>query len=457
MRPFTLKVLAYSCSPTALHPLLKKLEASEIGLRLARGIFWSIGGATISRALMLLAMMLVARFLGKTEYGELGMIQSTVGMFGVFAGFGLGMTATKHVAEYRRKDPERAGRIIAMAWIVAAVTGGVMALAIVVFAPWLTANMINAPHLTNTLQISALFLFFSALNGAQTGALSGFEAFKTIAKVNLAVGFLSFPVLIMGAYLGGVQGAVWALIINVLCNWLLNHIALRRQAAYYHVPLKFRFWQKEIPLLWNFSLPAVLAGSLVAPVNWLCASLLVNQPNGYGEMGIFSAADQLCLLVSFIPGLLGGVVLPMMSNQLGENNKRESTQLLWLSIRVNVFIVIPIIIVLSALSPLIMRLYGESFRNSWPVLVIMLLGTGLSAVITGVGQIIAASSRMWVGFAMNAAWASVFLGGTYFLINNGAMGMALARGIAYFFHLIWVSIFAFFTLKPFIPQKGKAV
>ena len=119
MRPFPLKVLAYSCSPTALHPLLKKLEASEIGLRLARGIFWSIGGATISRALMLLAMMLVARFLGKTEYGELGMIQSTVGMFGVFAGFGLGMTATKHVAEYRRKDPERAGRIIAMAWIVA--------------------------------------------------------------------------------------------------------------------------------------------------------------------------------------------------------------------------------------------------------------------------------------------------------------------------------------------------
>jgi len=36
--------------------------------------------------------------LGTVGFGELGVIQSTVGMFGVFAGLGLGMTATKYVA-----------------------------------------------------------------------------------------------------------------------------------------------------------------------------------------------------------------------------------------------------------------------------------------------------------------------------------------------------------------------
>ena len=73
-----------------------------MGYRLARGVFWSMAGAVISRGLMLAAWVLVARMLGKTGYGELGMIQSTVGMFGVFAGFGLGLSATKHVAEFRR-------------------------------------------------------------------------------------------------------------------------------------------------------------------------------------------------------------------------------------------------------------------------------------------------------------------------------------------------------------------
>ena len=52
------------------------------------------------------------------------MIQSTVGMFGVFAGFGLGLTATKHVAEFRQSDPERDGLIIGLSALIAIGTGG---------------------------------------------------------------------------------------------------------------------------------------------------------------------------------------------------------------------------------------------------------------------------------------------------------------------------------------------
>ena len=75
--------------PSTLRPTLDRIEASEIGSRFAKGTIWSMAGAVISRGLMLIASIFVARMLGKTGFGELGMIQSTVGMFGVFAGFGL--------------------------------------------------------------------------------------------------------------------------------------------------------------------------------------------------------------------------------------------------------------------------------------------------------------------------------------------------------------------------------
>ena len=55
----------------------------------------------LSRALSLAAAILVARTLGKVVYGELGIIQSTVGMFGTLAGFGMGTTSSKFVAEFR--------------------------------------------------------------------------------------------------------------------------------------------------------------------------------------------------------------------------------------------------------------------------------------------------------------------------------------------------------------------
>src|SRR3989339_928116 len=98
--------------PSFVESLLARIQSSSVGHRLARGVFWSIVGTVVSRGLVLLAMMIVARMLGKTAFGELGMIDSTVGMLGTFAGFGLGVTATKHIAEFRHSDPHRAARIL---------------------------------------------------------------------------------------------------------------------------------------------------------------------------------------------------------------------------------------------------------------------------------------------------------------------------------------------------------
>ncbi len=442
MPAVAIKRAIHACCPSVLKPTLDRIEASEIGYRLAKGAFWSIVGAVISRGLMLVASVLVARMLGKTGYGELGMIQSTVGMFGVFAGFGLGLTATKHVAEFRRSDPERAGRIIGFSGLVAMGTGGLMALGLFIFAPWLAEHTINAPHLAGVLRIGALILFISALNGAQTGALSGFEAFKTIAYVNLFVGLISFPIIVGGAYFGGLTGAVWALTINLCFNWLLNHLALRKEARRYRVPFTLRGCSRELSVLWRFSLPAVLAGSMVGPVNWICSALLVNQPDGYSEMGIYSAANQWYAMLLFLPGLLSGVVLPVLSERLGQKKTNQSMKTMVLAIKANALLVLPLVLLASIASPYIMGLYGEGFRSGWPTLVVVLLTTGLLAIQTSVGQVIAASGKMWVGFAMNMGWAFTFIMLTLLLIDLGSLGLGTARAISYIVHATWTFGFA---------------
>src|SRR4030095_9246929 len=81
---------------------------------LIRGAFWALCGSLTSRVLALGAAIIAARILGKEVYGELGIVQSTLSMFGTLAGFGLGTTAMKYVAEHRSKDPAKAGRIIAL-------------------------------------------------------------------------------------------------------------------------------------------------------------------------------------------------------------------------------------------------------------------------------------------------------------------------------------------------------
>ncbi len=266
------KSIASTYCPAFVKATFSRIESSSIGCRLVKGTFWSLSGSIFSRALMLCATVLVARILGDSVYGELGIIQSTVGMFGVFAGFGLGLTATKHVAEFRQIDPARAGRIIRLSDLVALATGGLMALGLFILAPQLAAHTLNASHLSGPLRIGALVLFFNALNGAQTGALAGLESFRVIAYVNSAVGLISFPVLICGSRLGGLGGAVWALAINLGINWLLNHVALHKESRRHEVPLKFKNCTRELPVLWRFTLPAVLG----CHQSWKGISLNIN-------------------------------------------------------------------------------------------------------------------------------------------------------------------------------------
>jgi O-antigen/teichoic acid export membrane protein len=443
----TLKNFLLSVAPGFLKPHWKRLEASPLGYRLAKGAFWSLAGAVISRALGLVSSILVARMLGKVGFGELGIIQSSVGMFGTFAGFGLGLTATKHVAEFCAKDPVRAGRIITLSSVVSWTTGGMMSVLLFVLAPWLATHTLAAPHLGGLLRVGSLLLLLGAINGAQTGALAGFEAFKRIALINLIAGIAAFPLMVGGTCWRGLEGALLGLIASQALNCLLNFHGLHAEARHAGVPLVLKGSNREWNILWRFSLPALLSGVMVGPVYWLCNTVLVNQPGGYGQMGLFNAANQWFGALLFLPGILGQAALPVLSERLGENDALRSTKVLSFYIKLNAVTVIPLVGLGCLASPLIMSSYGPGFGEAWPTLMIVLVTAGLLSVQTPVGQTIAASGRMWLGSAMNLGWATCFVLVTWLLVRWGALGLATARLVAYAVHAVWTFAFAAYLLK----------
>lgn len=418
-----------------------RIESSPVGTRLARGAFWSLAGAIVSRGLALLASVLVARILGKAGFGQLGVVQGTMGMFGVLAGFGLGLTSTKFVAEYRTRSPARAGRVIALSARAAWVTGSTAAVGLWMAAPWLAEHTLAAPQLAHALRVSALLVLLGGVNGAQTGALSGFESFRTIAAINLAGGLASFPLLVLGAEFWGLDGAVWGLVVSLGVNTLLGNVALRKQSAQAKVPLLGQGCWAEWDVLWHFTLPAFLCGTMGAPVFWACSAMLVNRPNGYGEMGILNAANQWLNAVMFLPAILGQAVLPILVEQRAHS--RNSGKILAAAMALNAAAAFPVVLVICLCSPFIMRVYGPDFRGAWPVLVVVSLTGVLQAIQTAMGQIITAAGRLWMGLAMSLGWGLALLGIAWVALDLGALGLAAAGLGAYFLHAAWTSLFAY--------------
>ncbi len=434
---------------TRIQPFVQRLKNSPIGLRLAKGVFWSVAGTFIAQGLMFCASILVARFLGKESYGELGIIRSTVAMFGVFAGFAMGLTATKHVAEYRESDPARAGRIISLAATFTLVTGGIMALGMVIFAPWLAEHTLNAPHLTGLLRIGAIILFITSLNGAQTGALAGFEAFKTIAKVNLFIGMLSFPILITGTYIKGLEGAVWAMVINLGIGWTFNHLALRREMKHHEVPASFHFTHDDWRVFWTFSLPSMLGGILVGPVRWACNAFLVNQPEGYAQMGIFNGALIFQNLLLVVNGMLNAPLLSLLSNVGSKkSNKLETANILssWL---LGLVPAMPLLCLPEIVQVMLGPEYqGQTFKTTFAVVVFY------SCILTfrsGLLRVLISKNLLWWGFANNVLWAAVLLPSAYFFSEWGAIGLSSAFALAYV--VISIVFVPIYMNKAGVPKK----
>jgi O-antigen/teichoic acid export membrane protein len=102
--------------------------------------------------------------------------------------------------------------------------------------------------------------------------------------------------------------------------------------------------------------------------------------------------------------------------------------------------------VLAALSPWIMSQYGEGFREGWPVMVVCMATTVLISISSPLSNVIVATGKMWMGFLLNVIWAAILLASTRMLLPHGAMGLALAYIIAYFFHDISNLLYVYFGI-----------
>lgn len=75
------------------------------------GVSWTLIGSVAGKFLQLISFIIVARIVGKEEYGQLGIIRSTIAMFLMFSTLGMGMTASRYIALYRNTEPQNAYKI----------------------------------------------------------------------------------------------------------------------------------------------------------------------------------------------------------------------------------------------------------------------------------------------------------------------------------------------------------
>jgi O-antigen/teichoic acid export membrane protein len=404
--------------------------------RLAKNAGWSMLGVVLSRALALGGSVVVARALGVKAFGELGIVQTTLSMFVVFASGGLGATATKYVASRLAEEKTSVGRILGLVETISLISSLVFALALLVSARWVSAVVLGAPQLVASLKVCALALVFSAMHAAQLGALAGFESYRTVVSLSTISSVLQVAGTVGGAKVEGVYGAAWGIAIAYGITWLIARFVLKRVERQNAVEETLRGMGTDLKVIWSFSAPALLASLVVVVATWGAGAIVVNQNDGYAEMGFLNVALNWRTLVLFAPSVFANTLLPVLSQYAGIGDRAFHNRIVNASALGNLVVALCASLAIGICSSTIMRAYGEGYAHSSDVLLWILPGAIIAAYLSALGQSFASQERMWPAFCINLLWGIVFIGSAWALRGSGAVGYAKAYTLSYLFQMI---------------------
>src|SRR5262245_34921935 len=154
--------------------------------------------------------------------------------------------------------------------------------------------------------------------------------------------------------------------------------------------------------------------------------MLASTPNGLAELGVYSAAYQLCGAVVFLPIAFGNAGFPVLSNVAAEGNPVLVWRLVWTKCLVAAGVALAFSLVIAGVPGIVGRLYGPGFHATGSLIGPVLVLAIFMAAGTILWQALAAMGRMWWLAALNGAGGLVTIALTWQWRAYGAAGLASA-------------------------------
>lgn len=412
--------------------------------KLAKDSFWAVFGNGLGYGLLLLAGIVIARFLGRDVYGEYGLVKTTMIYIAGFATLGLGFSSTKYIAGALQTDRRHVRSLANDAVNITLAFSALLALALAVAAAPLAAYL-KEPSLTEAFRALAVIIVFKAMNTTQNGVLAGFGDFREVAKNSVISGALMLAACVPLTYYLGLTGAFIALAASQGCNALLNYISIRRRLSTL-TDQEESSHKRELIL---FSFPIALQELNYTVCNW-GGIMLLTKLSSVGQVGIYTATMQWNGIITFIPGLLSNVILSHLSGTTTDAKAHSHT--LRTMLGVNFITTLIPFVVIYLLAGWIAGFYGPTFAEMKAVMRVMMIATIFSACASVLYSELLSTGRNWLLLGFRIIQDVVILGIAWLLLAKGEQATGLSGAMDYSIGFVSGSIIYFLIL--FVAVKA---
>ncbi|HEY1171926.1 MAG TPA: oligosaccharide flippase family protein [Verrucomicrobiae bacterium] len=396
-------------------------ELSPLMTRLVRAASWTLAGAVGSQVLGFAGGLLTARLLGNESFGQLSAVRGLLLAFGIFSGAGLGLAAVRYVAEFRDSDPARmAGRIQflqRLSWMCAGVTAVIAAC----LTPWMSDGWLGEGSLRNVLWLGCPLVLFNGLSAIQNGILGGLEKFKAIARGMAVEATGNLLGVVFGAKVAGMGGAVGGACVAGGVAWVYRRHLLRQEGIRLQAAEKRNF---DKGWLLHEAMPFIIAGTLSQPFEWFARLSLVRQPEGFVQLGYFSAAFTCAQVIAFLPRQFTVPGVALLAGLAKAQGAVTAVEVVRMNFKLLMLLASLAAIPMLLAADFILRLFG--FTAGGDVLVVLVLAN-VAGVCSGFFRtILSASGKIWWQCGQVLVWSVVLVLTWLALEEYGALGLACA-------------------------------
>ena len=428
-----------------LKKTITKVKNEELLSRVIKAIGFGAGGAIISKGLLMLFNIIVARILSEQEYGAYSLINNTVQTFIVFAGAGIGVTLTRYAALYRRKNKKIAGTIIGTLLLTNTIISFIISIIVFIFSDKIAVLLNSDINITNLLRITSATIFFTSVVSILQGLLQGFEEYKRNAIIQIASNVFNLLIGTIVAKLFGIIGAVTALLILQIIMFVIMQFNLHIILKNNKIKLKYKMIEEVKEAIIKITIPSFLASIFVIPLMWF-TNFFFSSKIGLEEFAAFSVCVQWFNIINYIPQQFGQLK-PIYTQLYDDNNFKELKKYLNKIIILTVSFSVLCTLLFILARTVILSSYGEFYTNFRLPFSIMMFTTILFAIQSQYGSVFQAIGKSWICFALNCIWAISYIILFFTLYNKGIIGYAYTYFVSYAIYAIISSIVFYITLK----------
>ncbi|MGC6359470.1 oligosaccharide flippase family protein [Bisgaard Taxon 45] len=382
-------------------------------------VIWSMGSHILSRGMLLLSGMLLARNLPVDDFATYNFFIMTATIISNYSSMGLGVSSSRFFAEKKENQNTLIlGNLYSISLILA------------IISSTLTFLFIDKVWSIETYYkwLISVTVFFLILNIVPTGGVMGVEKYKDLFFLSIFNTFIMLIGVFITIRTNNISIQIYAYILSIVFLISAQSYILKEETDLFRKVENFIIRKNAIKEIISFGGVMSLVSILAATAPWLLGKIILDKYSSL-YFSVYSIGLQWFSLAMFIPGIVSRLILPRLVKQYKVDNQSKKEVRLTLLVTLSVSLLF--LIIGTILSPHIMNWYGKEYTDFHEVIILFFIISVIYTPINVLGNIIIikVNTRSWL--FITSIWFVFILSSVYPLMSYfGFLGALYAQGIA---------------------------